>query len=126
MGYADGAVHLRAQHEEEASVLFALHVLLIYRCVEARPTRAGIVLRLGAKERRAASDATVDAFLLEIPVLPRKGPLGAVLPSDPVLLGGELLSPFLFGLLYFLCHNAILTSGTGPRSQCRVRVRACS
>ena len=106
---AGGAVHLRTQHEEEAAVLFGLDVLLIYGSVEARPARAGVVLRLGAKERRAASDAAVDAFLLVIPVLAGKGPLGAMLPGDPVLLGGELLSPFLFGLLYFLYHAGILT-----------------
>src|SRR3712207_2244207 len=102
------AVYLRAQHKEKAAILFGLDVLVVYGRVKARPARARIVLRLGPKERCAASDTAINAFLLIIPILPRKGPLRAVLPGDPILLGGELLAPFFFGLLYFLCHKSIL------------------
>ena len=109
------AVHLRTQHKEETAVLFGLDVLMIYGRVEAWPTRSRVVLRLRAKERHAASDASIDAFLLMIPILPRKGPLGAMLSGDPVLRGGELLSPFLFGLPYFRYHDAILTWGLRPQ-----------
>jgi hypothetical protein len=40
VGAAHSAVHLRAQHEEEAAIHFSLDVLLIYGRVEARPARA--------------------------------------------------------------------------------------
>src|SRR5918997_5083833 len=56
---ADGAVHLRTRHKEYAAILFGLDVLLVCGRPEARPSRAGVVLRLGAKERRAAASAAV-------------------------------------------------------------------
>src|ERR671921_1690790 len=54
-----GAVNLRALHKKEAAILFGLDVVLVHRLVEARPTRAGVELRPGVEERRAAANAAV-------------------------------------------------------------------
>ena len=65
----NGAVHLRTPHKKEAPVLLGFDVAFVDRRPEARPTRTGVVLGLGAKELRAAAGAAVDAFLLLVPVL---------------------------------------------------------
>src|SRR5215217_563011 len=98
---AHGAANLRAPHKE-AAVLFGLDVMLVDGRVEARPARARVVLRLRAKERRAASYTVIDTFFFVFPVFTRKGPLGTLLPRDPVLFGSKLPTPFLFCFTYFL------------------------
>src|SRR5919112_2570329 len=105
-----GAMYLRALHKEDAAVLFSLDVTLVERLVETRPARARIELRLRAEERCSAAYATVDALVLRIPVIARKGPLGALLPGRPVRLGSQFSTPFFFGLTNSLYHRAILAS----------------
>src|ERR671911_1236977 len=114
---ARGAVDLRAAHEE-AAVFLNLDVPLVYRLPEARPARPGVVLRLGAEERRPASHAGVDALALVVPVLACEGPLGALHPGYAVLLGGEPVLPFLFGSLYLprrIGHTPILARAQSAR-----------
>ena len=110
---AHGTMNLRASHEE-AAILFGLDVPLVNWFVEAWPTRTGVELRLGAKERRAAANAAIDAFFFVVPVPARKSPLGAFLPRDSVLLGSKLLTPFFVSLSHFIYHKVILPSVFGP------------
>src|SRR5215207_8855669 len=106
-------MNLRASHEE-AAILFGLDIPLVNWFVEAWPTCTGVELRLGAKERRAAANAAIDAFFFVVPVLTRKSPLGALLPHDSVLLRSKLLTPFFVSLSYFSYHKVILPSVFGP------------
>src|SRR5215211_346884 len=99
VGAADGAMYFRAAHEE-AAVLLDLNVILVDGRPEARPARAGVVLGVGCEEGRPAGHTAVDSLLLVIVVLTTEGPLGALHPRDAVLLGGELVLPFFFRLLY--------------------------
>src|SRR5215210_672256 len=110
VGAADGAVYLRAAHEE-AAILFSLDVPLVYRCPETRPARARVVLGVRREERRPAGHTPVDSLLLVVVVLTAEGPLCALHPRDAVLLGGELILPLFFRLLYLpwrISHAVIL------------------
>src|SRR4051812_44236965 len=69
------------------------------RLGEARPARAGVELRLGVEQLRAAGGAAVDAVLVVVPVLAGERALGALLAQHLVLLGRELLAPLGVGLL---------------------------
>src|SRR5215211_5952117 len=110
VGSADGAVYLGAAHEE-AAVLLRLYVCFVERPPEAWPTRAGIVLAVRREQGRAARDTAVDPLLLVVVVLTAEGPLRAFHPRDAILLGGELVLPLFFRLLYLsrrISHGAIL------------------
>src|SRR5215204_6456742 len=110
VGAADGAVYLRAAHEE-ATVLFGLDIGFVERLPETRPARAGIVLGVRREEGRPAGHTQVDPLLLVVVILTAEGPLCALHPRDAVLLGGELILPLFFRLLYLpwrISHAVIL------------------
>src|SRR5215218_3200524 len=110
VGAADGAVYLRAAHEE-ATVLFGLDIGFVERLPETRPARAGIVLGVRREEGRPAGHTQVDPLLLVVVILTAEGPLCALHPRDAVLLGGELVLPLYFCLLYLpwrISHVGIL------------------
>jgi len=58
-----------------------------------------VELRLAAEQFVATGPAAVDAERLGVVVLAGEGALGAGLAEHVVLLGGELLTPLLVGLL---------------------------
>src|SRR5215204_4364353 len=99
VGAADGAVYLRAAHEE-AAVLLRLDVVFVERLPEARPARAGIVFGVRREQGRPAGHAAVDSLLFVVVVLTAEGPLCALHSRDAVLLRGELVLPLFFRLLY--------------------------
>src|SRR5215211_648714 len=116
VGSADGAVYLDAAHEE-AAVLLRLYVCIVERPPEARPARAGIVLAVRSEQGRAARDTAVDPLLLVVVVLTAERPLRALHPRDAVLLGGELVLPLFFRLLYLprrISHAWILPRHSAP------------
>ena len=68
------------------------------RLPEARPSGAGIEFGAGVEERIVAADAAVDAFVVEVPVLPGKGHLGVGAACDVECVFGKLFAPIVFGL----------------------------
>ncbi len=85
---AGRAQDLRAPHKEQDTILLGSDVVLFERSPEAGPTRTGLVLGLGTKERRIAADTTIDPLFLVVPGIAGEGPLGTLHPGDTVLLGG--------------------------------------
>src|SRR5580698_5645145 len=82
--------------------------------VKARPSRAGIELRVGIEQRSATAHAVIHPRLMIVPVRSGKGALRAGLARHMVLLGRQLLLPvgfrfanFLFGLSLF-DHDLLL------------------
>ena len=73
------------------SVLVLHDVFLHERLGEARPPGAGVELVGGDEQGFAGNDIHIDAFLLVVPVLVRKGPLGALLLGHLVLERCQLL-----------------------------------
>ena len=69
------------------------------RLDEARPPRAGVELRVGAEELRAAAGAAVDARVLGVGVRPGERPLGRLPAEDRVLVGRQAGAPLLVGEL---------------------------
>src|SRR5215213_6174151 len=110
VGAADGAVYLNAAHEE-APILFRLDVCFVEWLPEARPARTGIVLGGRREEGRPAGHTAVDSLLFVVVVLTTERPLCALHPRNAVLLGGELVLPLFFRLLYLpwrISHALIL------------------
>src|SRR5919198_4419541 len=104
MALARGAQHLGPAHEE-APVLLGLDRALARRLVEGRPAAAGVVLRLGAEELRAAAGAPVDARLEHVVVLAAERPLGSLLPEDAVLLRRQVAPPLRLRLPHLCRHE---------------------
>src|SRR5688572_13795473 len=92
--------HLHAAHTVGA-VRFELDGLLIGRLPEARPTAAGLELRVGAEELGAAARAAVRPGLFAVVILAGESAFGAFLASDLVLLGSERGFPIGFGFFEF-------------------------
>src|SRR5919112_2116767 len=110
VGAAGRTVHLRTAHEE-AAVLLCLDATIVERRPEARPARARVVLGVRRKEGRPAGHTAVDSLLFVVVVLTAERPLRALHPRDAVLLGGELVLPLFFRLLYLpwrISHAVIL------------------
>ena len=72
MCVAQPAQNLNASHIERKVGVFA-HILLGNRLPEAGPARARLEFGIRAEERRAAADATVESFIVIIPILAGKG-----------------------------------------------------
>src|SRR3712207_4515268 len=107
---ARGAVHLSPAHEE-AALFLSGDVRSLDGRPEAGPTRAGVVLRLGAEEGRPAAHAAINSLSFVVPVLPRECALGALLTRYSMLLGRQLAPPLLVGEIYLLRrigHGVIL------------------
>ena len=62
--------------------------------IEAGPATTGVELALVIEQRMPAAHAFVDAGLEEVRVLAGEGPFRAGLPGHPVLLIGQLGTPF--------------------------------
>src|SRR5580658_7520937 len=115
MGIALGAPGLGSHH-----AVFRIPMLgyaaAVDGLVKARPSRAGIELRVGIEQRSAAAHAVIHPRLMIVPVRSGKGALRAGLARHMVLLGRQLLLPvgfrfanFLFGLSLF-DHDLLLFS----------------
>src|SRR5690242_15445372 len=100
MASAAAAQDLGALHEQ-ASVLAGLDVLGDGRLVEAGPSGAGVELRVGAEQLGAATGAVVHPVVLDVHVLARERPLGAVAAEDLVLVGRQALPPLLVSQVNF-------------------------
>ena len=94
--------------EQPQSMLITLMVpyLKTGRLDEARPAGAGVELRLGAKQLRAAAGTPIDAGHLGVRVRARERPLRRLPSQDGVLLGREALAPLLVGQLEPSRHHA--------------------
>ena len=69
------------------------------------PSGPRIILRLGAVQRQATSDAVVNPLVFCGPVLARKGAFCALLTRDPVLLVREDRPPLVIGFYNLLTGN---------------------
>src|SRR5579885_1956003 len=86
-----------ADHTETCVTNFR-DVLLCNGRPEARPSRAGLEFRCGIEERIVAANASVDTFLVQVPVLAGESHLGIGVARDVVSVGREQLAPFSCGL----------------------------
>ena len=73
--------------------------------MKARPARARIEFRLGAKERRSAANAAIRALALAVVVLPCERALSAFFFFFMVLLRREFLAPVGFTFSNFFVHH---------------------
>src|SRR5437867_3279350 len=95
MATAALARHLGPDHEE-ALVRVQLDVRSVHGLGEAGPPGSRFELRPGVEELGTAPGASVDAIVVDVPVLAGEGPLGAFAPEHLVLLRREAPAPFLF------------------------------
>src|SRR5204862_338952 len=79
---------------------------------EARPTRAGLELRIRAEQLVPAGRAAVGAVVLREGVLARERRLGAAAAEHLVLLGCELLAP-----LEVACRSPAISALRRPISE---------
>src|SRR5205823_3717157 len=82
--------------------------------VEARPAGAGLELGVRVEQRRATTRAVVHPVVLDVDVLAGERRLGGLLAQHRVLVGRELLTPLLVGLLDLLRVLRHFSSGSGP------------
>ena len=110
----------------EAAVLANLDVLRDGRLVEAGPAGAGIELGVGAEQLGATAGAVVHPVVLDVHVLARERPLGAVAAQDLVLVGREALPPLLVSQVNFgrAAHRFAVSCSGGAAVNVSVRVRA--
>ncbi len=94
---------------------FDAHFRGVYRSVKAGPAGAGIELRGGVKQLRAAARARIHSLFVVIPVLAGEGRFRTFLPRDGILFRGELFPPFFVGFANFF-HNTF--SLQGGRLEC--------
>src|SRR4051812_10920001 len=95
------ATRFRAAHSV-SSIRMLAYVLRIGGFVKARPARSGIELCAGFKQRRATPYTVIHAALMIVPVLASKGTLRTGFPRHVILLGSQLLPPFIFRFHNFL------------------------
>ena len=91
--------------DEHAPVTMLLNGVRIHRLVEARPARAGVELRVGAEELRAAPRAAIDAGGVDVHVLAGECSLGARFAEDRILLRRQALTPLFVGEGDLLVHR---------------------
>jgi hypothetical protein len=72
---------------------------------ETRPARAAVELLIRGKQIKAATNTGKSSGVMLVQQSAGKGMLGALLPQNVELLGGQDFSPFLFGFYYF--HNGL-------------------
>ena len=107
MGPAPAANHFRPNHEM-ALVGFGSHVFFRYGLIKAWPTGTGFEFCIRREQIISTSSTTVNAFFMIVPVLSCECPFRPLFSSNVILLGGELLFPFLFGFLNFIRHDVPL------------------
>src|SRR5262245_44430325 len=95
------AYDLHAMHPI-AVVVAQLDFVLIHRLIEARPTGAGIELRVRMKQLLTAARTNIASILFVHPVLAGKCALGALLAQDMVLGWTQRLFPLRFRFYDFL------------------------
>src|SRR5690242_21740088 len=95
------AVDLHAAHAESV-VGVLLNRTFLGGLVEAGPAAARFKLRVRGEQLLAAGRAQVLAFRVTISVLAGERALGTLLAQHVVLLGGQFVAPFFFGLLNLL------------------------
>lgn len=99
MGIAGRAAHLRPAHEKR-TVIMRIHSRFLIWPPEAGPARSGLELCRGGEQRRPATDAQIHARTFLVPIWAGKRPFGAMLPCDVILLGRQLLPPFVIAFDY--------------------------
>src|SRR5262249_58018744 len=82
----------------EACIADFFHVLFSYRLRETWPTGARIKLGCGVEQRGITANATVETFVVQVPVLPRKRHLGAVMAGGIKQLGRKVVPAFAIAL----------------------------
>src|SRR5690606_1729850 len=115
---AVGAAHLGA-HRAQRLVLEVLDrvraVLGLQRLVEARPPTTGVELGLRLEQLGLTRPTAVDTGRLRVGVLTDEGSLGSRLAQHLVLLGSQLCTPLLVGLLHLVSHGtSLLSRPTAP------------
>src|SRR4051812_2256610 len=117
---AEVAAAVRA-HDLRAHHPVARVRLLVDRSVSCRgeergPAAAGVVLRLGLEQRRAAAGADIRPVVEDVVVLAGERALRGFLPENAVLLGRQLRAPLRFGLLDW-AHGPDGTNGGWSRTR---------
>src|SRR5690606_4529615 len=97
MGIANIAKHFLADHAVRRIGFFSDIVRIDWFKI-TWPAATGIELGVGSKQRRAASDTRVDAWLEMVPVLTGKGAFRAFLARYLEAFRGKQFAPLLFGL----------------------------
>jgi len=92
VGFTAGAADLGADHAV-AAIGVNRDCLGVDPLPKTGPARAGIKLAVRTEQIGATADTRIGAPALVVPIGARKGPFGAPLPGDAVLLGGEALTP---------------------------------
>ena len=99
-----------------------LDLVAVERLIEARPTAACVVLRLGREQLDVTHDAVIRAVVGGVVVLTGERPLGASVLGDLILLGREPIAELRVGRdcggvdLFVLGHSSMLPSpGHGRR-----------
>src|SRR5437762_1829300 len=100
MSAAAPAHHFSPPHPM-TDIFFRLDVLLGERFVKARPARTGLELRIRIEKLISARRTQIHSGVFRLVILPGEWRLRPFHPADLILLGCELLLPFLFGLLDF-------------------------
>ena len=96
---ATGAEDFGADHAQ-GNIVDLRNVFGCEGAIEAGPSRTGVELRAGSKERESASCAEVDAILVVIEEVAAEGGLGSLCPQDTVDGGAKLFLPLGIGLHY--------------------------
>lgn len=104
MSVASPTEHFVALHAV-AAIAFFENIFFIYRSPETWPARPRIKLSVGFEQVVIATDATVDSFVVSVPVLAGERPFGSFSAGDFVLLSGELLFPFGIRLDDLFAHK---------------------
>src|SRR5579862_8398647 len=93
MSVASRAQHLCALHEK-GIVSPRDDVVGSNRLPKARPPGPRIILGIGAEQRRAAADASIESLRVQFVIGVCEGPLSAGLAGNLILLGRQLFFPF--------------------------------
>ena len=86
-----------------------LDILFGERRPKAGPASARLIFSLRAEESRVAADATEEALLVQIPILPGEGEFRVGVARNVKSIWRQLLPPFLFRLHNFHQANFLKT-----------------
>ena len=127
VGVAFGAGNRGADHAE-SRVTDLGYVFFGDGRPEAGPSGTGVEFCGGVEERIVAADATVDAFVVKVPVFPGKGDFSVGVAGDVEDSSDELLAPLIRRLDDLGDANLFqAVSGVGERDDCDVCwFRECS
>src|SRR5689334_17541601 len=94
-------------------VLVLGDILRVDRRIERRPATAGVELRVGLEQRRAAAHAAVRSGGFVVPIFAAERALGALLAGHAILFGRELRFPFGVGFAMGVAHGSIVSRRGG-------------